>query len=56
MGAFPAMELGGVAERPEQLRKWRYAVRQCLEAAGPVVTEWWTWCWYTAELGHMLYL
>ena len=44
IGEFPSMELGGVAERPEALRKWRFATTTALEAAGPRATTWWDSC------------
>ena len=53
VGEFPTMELGSVAERPEHLRRWRYAVRQALEAAGHQVMDWWSWCWEVAEETRM---
>ena len=56
IGEFPSMELGGVAERPEALRKWRFATTTALEAAGPHVTTWWDSCWTLAEAAHSLYL
>ena len=56
IGEFPSMELGGVAERPEALRKWRFATTTALEAAGPHVTTWWDSCWTLAEAAHRLYL
>ena len=56
IGAFPSIELGGVAERPEALRKWRFATTTSLEAAGPHVTTWWDSCWAQAEAAHRLYL
>ena len=55
VGEFPTIELGAVAERPEHLRKWHYSVFQILEAAGPQVIEWWSWCWNKAEESHNLY-
>ena len=30
IGEFPSIELGGVAERPEALRKWRFAITTAL--------------------------
>ena len=56
VGEFPTIVLGGMAERPEHLRKWRYAVRQSLEAAGPQVMTWWSWCWEVAESTHAIYM
>lgn len=56
VGEFPTVELGGIAERPEVLRKWRYATQTALEAAGPQVTTWWTSCWQAAEEAHSLYM
>ena len=56
VGGFPTVELGGIAERPDHLRKWRYAVFQSLEAAGPHMTQWWSWCWQMAESAHSVYL
>ena len=56
MGEFPVLDLGGLAERPEQLRKWRYAVQTALETAGPQVTTWWANCWAAAEEAHGRYM
>ena len=56
IGEFPHIELGGVAERPEALRKWRFAMRTALEAAGPHVTTWWDGCWAAAEQTHAVYM
>ena len=52
---FPNIELGGMAERPDHLRKWRYAVSASLEAAGPHVIDWWQWSITTAEMHHRMY-
>jgi len=56
VGEFPAIELGSPADRPEHLRRWRYAVRQSLESAGPQVMAWWTWCWEVSEAAHKVYM
>ena len=56
VGEFATVELGGVAERPEALRKWRYATQTALESAGPHVTTWWNSCWQAAEEAHSLYM
>ena len=55
VGEFPNIELGGMAERPDHLRKWRYAVSALLEAAGPHVIDWWQWSITTAEMHHRMY-
>ena len=55
VGEFPSIELGGMAERPDHLRKWRYAVSASLEAAGPHVIDWWQWSITTAEMHHRMY-
>ena len=55
IGDFPSIELRGMAERPEDLRKWKYAVATSLEAAGPQFKEWWTWSITTADLTHRPY-
>ena len=56
VGEFALIELGGVAERPEVLRKWRYATSTALEAAGPHVTMWWSAAWAAAEEAFGLYI
>ena len=56
VGVFPNMDLGAVADRPEQLSKWRFAVRTALDSAGPQVTAWWSWCWEVAEETHGRYM
>ena len=55
IGTFPMITLRGMAERPEDLRKWRYAVGTSLKAAGPHVEQWWKWSTATAESTHKLY-
>ena len=55
LGDFPTITLRSMAERPEDLREWKYAVATSLKAAGPHVQEWWTWVNTTAELTHKLY-
>ena len=49
---WPEVQLGGIAERPEQLRKWKFVVLTSLETAGPHMTAWWSWCWQVAEHTH----
>ena len=56
VGEFLTVELGGVADRPEALRKWRYATTTALESAGPQVTTWWHSCWEAAEDAHSVYM
>ena len=56
VGEFPTVELGAMQERTYHLRKWRYALSQALEATGPIVEEWWRWCWTAAEEVHEKYL
>ena len=56
VGEFPTIILRGMAERPEDMRKWRYAVLTSLKAAGPIVESWWKWCVSSADLTHRLYV
>ena len=53
---FPTIILRGMAERPEDMRKWRYAVLTSLKAAGPIVESWWKWWVSSADLTHRLYV
>ena len=56
VGEFPTIILRGMAERPEDMRKWRYAVLTSLKAAGPQVESWWKWCVSSADQTHKLYV
>ena len=49
VGEFPTLDLGPEAERSERLLQWRVAVSTQLKATPPLVREWWSWAWDTAE-------
>ena len=56
VGEFPLITLRGMGDRPEDLRKWRYAVLTSLKAAGPQVEAWWKWSVSAADNAHKLYV
>ena len=53
---LPKLDLGAPDTRQHRLEEWRHAVVMLLQPTIPMVMEWWTWTWSSADSCYLQWL